>query len=584
MNEKKKLYSTGKYFYYKNDKNVKKNNKILFFESEIISRQIINKIIDLVINYSFVKNIEEKTPEYIFNFLKRTLTPMIKINYMSCDIDNNMDIKIKEPKKICHDSYLLTQIKFENRENKITEIKENKTNPIIQKIKQKINKIKNTNYILTQKRDTLKKFPIINFESYSIKDFEKNDEPKEIQILREEFEKKFKKEKNEKENNILKSKEDEILKNKQKQVIDSEKYTFDSNGNLINKTLKNMNDLKNEFYQIIPKTKFIKIKEKEDDFYNFYKPLKNNIKIEKNSEKILLSNDLLSEITKGIKNKNIIKRKFIFKNIKTKIVPVKKEEDFPLTRCEPSGDNFTYIQPQIGVLIKSKSGEKGGNFEYSKLYKRYSNNEYNNILEETIKMNKNKINSEKNLNENKNSDVNNYLIKNYDDNSLLSNSSNNSNQKIKSFKIKSKKISSSDRISSCNQIFLSKSIPNYSSLLDSVDDFEINSNNKTLKKYGSYKSFFWKKMVDLKIRNKNKNIKKKEHKTFSLINNFNINLVKNHGKRNENDLFTQVNKQLLPELKPVIPKYSSFVKRNGILVKYDLPLRINYGKNHSDII
>jgi hypothetical protein len=125
---------------------VKKNNKILFFESEIISRQIINKIIDLVINYSFVKNIEEKTPEYIFNFLKRKLTPMIKINYMSCDIDNNMDIKIKETKKICHDYYLLTQIKFENRENKITEIKENKTNPIIQKIKQKINKIKNNIY------------------------------------------------------------------------------------------------------------------------------------------------------------------------------------------------------------------------------------------------------------------------------------------------------------------------------------------------------------------------------------------------------------------------------------------------------
>ena len=583
MNEKKKLYSTGKYFYYKNDKNVKKNNKILFFESEIISRQIINKIIDLVINYSFVKNIEEKTPEYIFNFLKRTLTPMIKINYMSCDIDNNMDIKIKEPKKICHDSYLLTQIKFENRENKITEIKENKTNPIIQKIKQKINKIKNTNYILTQKRDTLKKFPIINFESYSIKDFEKNDEPKEIQILREEFEKKFKKEKNEKENNILKSKEDEILKNKQKQVIDSEKYTFDSNGNLINKTLKNMNDLKNEFYQIIPKTKFIKIKEKEDDFYNFYKPLKNNIKIEKNSEKILLSNDLLSEITKGIKNKNIIKRKFIFKNIKTKIVPVKKEEDFPLTRCEPSGDNFTYIQPQIGVLIKSKSGEKGGNFEYSKLYKRYSNNEYNNILEETIKINKNKINSDRNLNENKNLEMNNNLIKNYDDNSLLSSSSNNSNQKINNFSNKLSKIYS-DRISSCNQIILSKSIPNNSSLLDSVDDYENISNTKIIRKNASCKKFFLKKMVDLKIRNKNKELKEKEHKTFNLINKFNLNLVKNQGNLNEKELLSQRNKQILPELKPVIPKYSSFVKRNGILVKYDLPLRINYGKNHSDII
>ena len=53
---------------------------------------------------------------------------------------------------------------------------------------------------------------------------------------------------------------------------------------------------------------------------------------------------------------------------------------------------------------------------------------------------------------------------------------------------------------------------------------------------------------------------------------------------NEKELLSQRNKQILPELKPVIPKYSSFVKRNGILVKYDLPLRINYGKNHSGII
>ena len=584
MNEKKKKFSSGKYFYFNNNEN-KKCNKILCFESEIISKEIISKIINSVINFRFVKNVEEKTPEYIFNYLKRTFTPMIKINYMDYDIDNNIDIIVQEPKKICHDNYILNQIKIENKENEITEIKENKANPIIQKIKKKIAKIKNSNYLLTQKRENLKKIPNINFESFSIEDSENNIEPKEIQILREEVEEQLKKAKNEKENNILKIKDDETLKNKQKQIIDSEKYTFDSNGNLINKTLKNMNDLKNEFYQIIPKTKFIKLNEKEDDFYNFYKPLKDNIKVERNSDKILLSNELLNEISNSYKYKNIIKRKFKLKTIKTKIVPVKKEEDdFPITRCEPSGDNFTYITPQIGVLIKSKSGEKGGNFEYSKLYNRFSNNEYNNILEETIKINQKKMNSERNLNENKILEINNYLFKNYEDNSLLSNSSNNSNKKNKN--VINNKLSKmhSDRFLSSNQIILSKSIPNNSSLLDSVDDYDKVSNTKTLRKYGSCKKFFLKKMIDFKIRNKNKDLNGKEHKTFNLINTFNINLVKNKGNVNEKNLLSQRNTQILPELKPVIPKYSSFVKRNGILVKCELPLRINYGKNHSGII
>ena len=584
MNEKKKLYSTGKFFYYNNNNDKKKCDKILLFESEIITNEIINKIIDLVVNFSFVKNVEEKSEEYIFNYLKRTFTPMIKIEYMDYDIDNNIDVTIKEPKKICIDTYLLNKIESETRENEITEIKENKTNPIIQKLKQKIGKIKNTNYILTQRKETSKKMTNRNFESYSIKDFENNEEPEEIQILREEVEEKLKKIRNEKEKNLGKIEDDELFKNKQKQIIDSEKYTFDSNGKLINRNIKKMNDLKNEFYQIIPKTKFIKLNQKEDDFYNFYKPLKDNIKIERNTDKNFLSNELLNEISKNLIRKNIIKRKYKFKNIKTKIVPVKNEGDyFPITRCEPSGDNFTYIKPQIGVLIKSKSGEKGGNFEYSKLYKRYSNNEYNNILEETIKINKNKINSDRNLNENKNLEMNNNLIKNYDDNSLLSSSSNNSNQKINNFSNKLSKVYS-DRISSCNQIILSKSIPNNSSLLDSVDDYENISNTKIIRKNASCKKFFLKKMVDLKIRNKNKELKEKEHKTFNLINKFNLNLVKNQGNLNEKELLSQRNKQILPELKPVIPKYSSFVKRNGILVKCELPLRINYGKNHSGIL
>ena len=91
-------------------------------------------------------------------------------------------------------------------------------------------------------------------------------------------------------------------------------------------------------------------------------------------------------------------------------------------------------------------------------------------------------------------------------------------------------------------------------------------------------------MVDLKIRNKNKELKEKEHKTFNLINKFNLNLVKNQGNLNEKELLSQRNKQILPELKPVIPKYSSFVKRNGILVKCELPLRKKNKKNHSGIL
>lgn len=71
-----------------------------------------------------------------------------------------------------------------------------------------------------------------------------------------------------------------------------------------------------------------------------------------------------------------------------------------------------------------------------------------------------------------------------------------------------------------------------------------------------------------------------EAKSFDLIDKFNKNLIKNRGIYNDYNYYN--NKNILPELKkPLLPKFTKLIKRNGLLVKSNLPLRINFAKNNS---
>ena len=198
----------------------------------------------------------------------------------------------------------------------------------------------------------------------------------------------------------------------------------------------------------------------------------------------------------------------IKKITKNKIYPVKETKTAFFSKLPPSGDNFHHFKPEIGVSIKSYLGEKKGSFEFHKLYNRYSSFEYNNILEETINHNKNKVkNDSKMLNE-KNSikykilEENNNINKNNDDNSNLSSNSSNSNSKIKSYLNYSlNKNLLSDKNYSFNHIILNKSLLGNSSLLDSVDDYEQYYDSElmnSLRKSGSCRNFEIKKLFNFK--------------------------------------------------------------------------------------
>ena len=371
-------------------------------------------------------------------------------------------------------------------------------------------------------------------------------------------------------------------------IIDSEKYSFDSNGKIINIIPNNNFNLIKEFQEIPLKTKFIKLQPKEDDFYNFQPPPKEKIPVEKQSEKISKLNEMINETKKLLKGNYYINIK---KTTKTKIVPVKERGKILYSRCPPSGDNFTYFNPEIGVSIKSNNREKNGSFQYSKLYNRYSNIEFKNMLEEVVHINKSKI---KNDSFNKNNMENNdesVINQNNDDNSIIDLSSSNIsvNRKIQNSFLQSqnKKNLLSDRAYSFNQIILNKSLLNNSSLLDSVDDYNKSFENdkiNSLKINYSLKNLFINKMNNVRLK-KNQSFTKmikseNEAKSFDLIDKFNKNLIKNRGIYNDYNYYN--NKNILPELKkPLLPKFTKLIKRNGLLVKSNLPLRINFAKNNS---
>ena len=590
-------------YYYNNNNNTVYNG--FNSESEILSKLIIDKIISLVINEVFVQETFKNNPDYIFNNMKNIIKPLIKLDHINYDKDSYIDNEVNEPQKISLDIYLSNYIKYRILNDNIKEIIEDN------KIKKSKNQkhisnnsfriLSNSNLINLNKekspiKETLKtkkSFLNNNFETFSIKDIPINEEPKEIETLRYQYENELRaKIERQQVKDIQKTKLINPKKNQNKKanlpIIDSEKYSFDSNGKIINIIPNNNFNLIKEFQEIPLKTKFIKLQPKEDDFYNFQPPPKEKIPVEKQSEKISKLNEMINETKKLLKGNYYINIK---KTTKTKIVPVKERGKILYSRCPPSGDNFTYFNPEIGVSIKSNNREKNGSFQYSKLYNRYSNIEFNNMLEEVVHINKSKI---KNDSFNKNNMENNdesVINQNNDDNSIIDLSSSNIsvNRKIQNSFLQSqnKKNLLSDRAYSFNQIILNKSLLNNSSLLDSVDDYNKSFENdkiNSLKINYSLKNLFINKMNNVRLK-KNQSFTKmikseNEAKSFDLIDKFNKNLIKNRGIYNDYNYYN--NKNILPELKkPLLPKFTKLIKRNGLLVKSNLPLRINFAKNNS---
>ena len=565
-------------------------------ESEIISNYIIEKLISLSINKVFTNQVfnKERFSNYLFKYCRRVIDSIIKIKYMNYDIDdlyknNNTWNDVFEPEKIKKDVDLSNFIFINEQNNNNNTIREfielhrksncrsntriSKSSIISQNNKQRINE-----YEIKKEKKYIK----LNLPSYKIIDLENKKESSEIKLLRAKL-----LELKEKQKKINENLENKNIKGNKKlkklNPIDSNKYTFDSNGNII--LLKKINEqqLKKEFNTVNSNNKLIEnITQNEDEFYSYNIKNKDKIKVETVSAKIFPKN-----------NKTKIPKKTlqIFQNlIKTKIKPVKQIEGPIKSICPPSGDNFEIFEPQIGVNIKYKDNrEKKGSLNFSKIFKRYSIGEFNELYEETMNLNKNKV---------KNNENDFYLINNDD---LIKNESLNISSFIKNDNKKNNSqidIENKDNLSdkylsknySSGQIVCSQNVVN-NSLFDIIDSLEYKpkfNKNKKIKKE-KIRNIFKNQLLNTKsinkstnnvINSRNKN-KLYDDKSKIIIDKFNKSLVQDRGELFElkynyfNHKYS--NSYIMPGLKQIIkPEYNKTIKHNGTTIKNILPLRIKF--------
>ena len=208
-----------------------------------------------------------------------------------------------------------------------------------------------------------------NFKVYDIPNF-KNipfEEPKDYQKLRESFEKeKLKKlEELKKEKEKEKRKKLSIFNFTNKKDFDSKKYTFDSNGQVIQYHPYKLKINSNELLE----SKSIVGKSKIENNLNQLPIIENNMKMNHN-----------------LKNKKIRIDKNNQNNEKNK----RKRIPIP-----PAGSNFNIIKPEIGVIIHENDKVKGGNMNFVSKYNKTSIKEYSKMIRQknfsnyTIPINKN---------------------------------------------------------------------------------------------------------------------------------------------------------------------------------------------------
>ena len=238
---------------------------------------------------------------------------------------------------------------------------------------------------IEQENPRLKKKQILSMNYEEIPDLENelNSEaysPPEVESLRKEIVKgKIRKEKEEKKQALIRkmstiNNTDENIFENDKRIIDSNKLTFDSNGEIISFKPFKIETLSKDFVSLKngikspelnnvnnKKTKMKKIKNNKSEDVS-----KTNIPKEKTKEKeIIVKNP---EDDPNGKNKlNYVK-----------ISKIKNEQIIP------SGSNFSLLLPNIGVTLKENDQVKKGTHEFGKFFKKYSINDYNKILRDYL--------------------------------------------------------------------------------------------------------------------------------------------------------------------------------------------------------
>ena len=520
-----------------------KNSHII---SEAICQSIINKIISRVATKSYTNSVYSKLTDHCIDYYSKKFNCFMDIFYIYHENDKNNDeqnpkiyynlipeempdhlIEIPQPNtpKIGRDHTTKVQIiknKIEEKDEINDEENENKFElKYIKtyyrdlrkkyKLRKSVNLQKNEDFYNSQiKQRRIKKMSVVNMTytdlpeeefiniydliNTEIKDgymkLEKEKERKKIiekEIINKEIQEKIE---------AIKKKEQEKAKTptKRKREIDSSRYTFDPNGNIMNKISKRIDDFPCEFNISNLKISDLKIKPKSIYFLEdkISKLVNENIKsnknksIKENSNLNINLNDINNNInyednsnkqqlTDFSKKVNII-TKFRKKSlIDDKIYRTSKKENgiiYPY-----GGSNIELITPETGVIIHNEDEKivKKGGFNYYNKYKKPSMKDYNKLSERTIKLNQQMYSSPL-LNKNYSVDNLEYIgfKKEFkDDNPLIKNTNKinepNNNNKINRFPFKNK--------SELSNYFYNNSFDDKSKRYNLNDNIKLSNNN-----------------------------------------------------------------------------------------------------------
>ena len=508
--------------------------------SEAICQSIINKIISRVTTKSYTNSIYSKITDHCIDYYSKKLSCFMDIFYIYHENDKNNNeqnpkiyynlipeempdhsIIIPQPSapKIGRDHTSKVKIiknKIEEKDETNDEENENKFElKYIKtyyrdlrkkyKLRKSVNLVKNEDYYNSQiKQRRIKKMSVINMtytdlpeeEFINIYDrinTEIKDNYMNLEIEKEKERKKFiEKEKINKEIQekieAIKKKEQEKSKTqiKRKREIDSSRYTFDPNGNIINKISTKVDAFPSEFKISNLKISDLKIRPKsiyylEDKISKLINEnIKNNNNLNINSNEITYNknnedNNNKKQLTDFSKKVNII-TKFRRKSLID-------EESYRTNKKENgiiypySGSNIEIITPETGVIIHNEDEKivKKGGFNYYNKYKKPSMKDYNELSERTIKLNQ-QLYSSPLINKNYSLDNLEYIgfKKEFkDDNPLINNTNKiyepKNNNKINKFLFKNK--------SELSNYFYNKSFDDKSKRYNLDDNIKL-SNNK----------------------------------------------------------------------------------------------------------
>ena len=236
---------------------------------------------------------------------------------------------------------------------------------------------------------------MIDLPSYPLGNIEQKKESEEIINLRKERLEEIIQKKEE-----LKKKELEELQKKKEEEEKAKKakrgkFTFDNEGKIILINEIKQDKLLKEFLPINFKQKEIK----QGKTLDFYK--KETIQMENDAEKNIAYNYIVndniynsffpkSRLSDPFINYNEFKKNsYSFQNqLKFKRNINDSFFDFYQPKIEPSGSNFSLINPSVGVKVTEKRMTKDGGCDYFKEFKKYSIDDFNKTLQDTFELSK----------------------------------------------------------------------------------------------------------------------------------------------------------------------------------------------------